>query len=322
MKNSNQGVYGIGAVVKRTGLAAPTIRIWEKRYGAVKPGRTETNRRLYSAEDVTRLGLLRSLTERGHSIRNIANLELPLLQEQLAEDEQAGPTISSDPVTSPNRGRLLIVGKSAAAVLSNDEVLEPKIVGHFSEITDLVQKEPSPPTDLLFIEAETLHPETVVSVREVVSRTKAASTILLYRFSSSKTVMALARAIPGLKLLSAPMESGQIRREILLQLGSLFPAAEVVAPVVPEDIPERVYTMDQLLKFARVSTSVDCECPQHLAGLLEGLTAFEKYSRECEDLNPQDAALHSFLHRATANVRRKMEEALQHLAKVEGIDLD
>ena len=321
MKNSNQGVYGIGAVVKRTGLAAPTIRIWEKRYGAVKPGRTETNRRLYSAEDVTRLGLLRSLTERGHSIRNIANLELPLLQEQLAEDEQAGPTISSDPVASSHRGRLLLVGKAAAAVLSNDEVLEPKIVGHFSGITALIQKEPSPLTDLLFIEAETLHPETVASVREVVSRTKAASTILLYRFSSSKTAMALARAIPGLKLLSAPMESGQIRREVLLQLGSLFPTAEVT-PVVPEEIPERVYTTDQLLKFARVSTSVDCECPQHLAGLLQGLTAFEKYSRECEDRNPQDAALHSFLHKATANVRRKMEEALQHLAKVEGIELD
>ena len=96
MKDSHQGVYGIGAVVKRTGLAAPTIRIWEKRYGAVKPGRTETNRRLYSGEDVTRLGLLRSLTERGHSIRNIANLELPQLQKQLAEDEQAGAMVSSD----------------------------------------------------------------------------------------------------------------------------------------------------------------------------------------------------------------------------------
>lgn len=321
MKNSNQGVYGIGAVVKRTGLAAPTIRIWEKRYGAVKPGRTETNRRLYSAEDVTRLGLLRSLTERGHSIRNIANLELPLLQEQLAEDEQAGPTSLSDPVTPFDGGRLLIVGKAAAVILSSDELLKPKIVGHFAEITALRQKEPPPPTDLLFIEAETLHPETVASVREVVNDTKAARTILLYRFSSSKTAMALARAIPGLKLLCAPMESGQIRREVLLQLGSLFPASQV-APVVPEDIPERIYTTDQLLQFARVSTAVDCECPQHLAGLLQGLAAFEKYSRECEDRNPQDAALHSFLHRATANVRRKMEDALQHLAKVEGIELD
>ena len=91
---------------------------------------------------------------------------------------------------------------------------------------------------------------------------------------------------------------------------------------MPEDIPERIYTTDQLLKFARVSTSVDCECPQHLAGLLQGLAAFEKYSSECEDRNPQDAALHAFLHRATANVRRTMEDALQHLARVEGIELD
>ena len=74
--------------------------------------------------------------------------------------------------------------------------------------------------------------------------------------------------------------------------------------------------------IARISTSVDCECPQHLAGLLQGLTAFEKYSSECEDRNPQDAALHAFLHRTTANVRRTMEGALKHLATVEGLDLD
>ncbi|MBB22512.1 MAG: helix-turn-helix-type transcriptional regulator [Roseibacillus sp.] len=321
MKDSNQGVYGIGAVVKRTGLAAPTIRIWEKRYGAVKPGRTETNRRLYSGEDVTRLGLLRSLTERGHSIRNIANLELPQLQKQLAEDEQAGAMVSGDSVSPSRRGRVLIAGKAAATLLSGDEGLDSKIVGRFDTITALIQQETPPTADLLFIEAETLHPETVASVREVVNRTRAARTILLYRFSSSKTATALARAIPGLKLLSAPLESRQIRREVLVQLGSLFPTSEN-PPVVPEDIPERIYTTDQLLKFARISTSVDCECPQHLAGLLQGLAAFEKYSSECEDRNPQDAALHAFLHRATANVRRTMEDALQHLVRVEGIELD
>ena len=195
------------------------------------------------------------------------------------------------------------------------------IVGRFDTITALIQQEAPPTADLLFIEAETLHPETVASVREVVNRTRAARTILLYRFSSSKTATALAKAIPGLKLLSAPLESRQIRREVLAQLGSLFPASEN-PPVVPDDIPGRIYTTDQLLKFARVSTSVDCECPQHLAGLLQGLAAFEKYSSECEDRNPQDAALHAFLHKATANVRRTMEDALQHLVRVEGIELD
>ena len=119
--------------MKRTGLAAPTIRIWEKRYGAVKPGRTETNRRLYSGEDVTRLGLLRSLTERGHSIRNIANLELPQLQKQLAEDEQAGAMVSSDSVSPSRRGRVLIVGKAAATLLSGSAACIFAIARHHYE---------------------------------------------------------------------------------------------------------------------------------------------------------------------------------------------
>ncbi len=321
MENLNPGVYGIGAVVQRTGLAAPTIRIWEKRYSAVTPDRTETNRRLYSAEDVARLGLLRSLTERGHSIRNIANLELTQLEEQLEEDQKSEAPARAARIASSRRGKLLLVGEAAAKILSLDEALGAEVVGRFGNLAELVEEKAPPTTDLLFIEAETLHPETVASVREGVNRVGAARTILLYRFSSSKTAMALAKAIPGLKLLAAPLETTQIRREVLLQLGSLFPASET-PPVVPEDIPERIYTTDQLLQFARLSTSVDCECPQHLAGLLQGLAAFEKYSSECEDRNPQDAALHAFLHRATANVRRTMEDALQHLVRVEGIELD
>ena len=40
--------HPIKVVARRTGLSAHVIRIWEKRYGAVEPERTDTNRRLYS----------------------------------------------------------------------------------------------------------------------------------------------------------------------------------------------------------------------------------------------------------------------------------
>jgi len=64
----------IKVVSRRTGLSAHVIRIWEKRYGAVEPARTNTNRRLYSAEQIERLGLLRDLTRAGHSIGLVAKL--------------------------------------------------------------------------------------------------------------------------------------------------------------------------------------------------------------------------------------------------------
>jgi DNA-binding transcriptional MerR regulator/methylmalonyl-CoA mutase cobalamin-binding subunit len=75
----------IKVVSRRTGLSAHVIRIWEKRYGAVEPERTGTNRRLYSDEQIERLGLLRDITQAGHSIGNVANLPTEKLRELARE---------------------------------------------------------------------------------------------------------------------------------------------------------------------------------------------------------------------------------------------
>ncbi len=75
----------IKVVARRTGLSAHVIRIWEKRYGAVEPERTGTNRRLYSDEQIERLSLLRDITQGGHSIGHVAKLPTEKLR-QLAKE--------------------------------------------------------------------------------------------------------------------------------------------------------------------------------------------------------------------------------------------
>ena len=75
--------HGIKTVATQTGLTQFTIRAWEKRYNVVKPLRTETNRRLYSDADISRLTLLRLATEGGHSIGRIANLPIEDLLERI-----------------------------------------------------------------------------------------------------------------------------------------------------------------------------------------------------------------------------------------------
>lgn len=79
--------HSIKAVVRRTGLSAHVIRVWEKRYGAVKPERTGTNRRLYSEEQIERLNLLREVTRAGHSIGAVANLPAGRLKKMAEEGE-------------------------------------------------------------------------------------------------------------------------------------------------------------------------------------------------------------------------------------------
>jgi hypothetical protein len=51
------------------------------------------------------------------------------------------------------------------------------------------------------------------------------------------------------------------------------------------------------------------------------LARFEQYSAECENRGRDDAALHAFLHVTTAKARLMLEEALQKLVELEGIEV-
>lgn len=85
-------VRTIKFVARQTGLSVHVIRVWEKRYGAVRPIRASNNRRLYTEEDVERLRLLREATLAGHSIGQIGTASLPQLERLLRE---AGPALSA-----------------------------------------------------------------------------------------------------------------------------------------------------------------------------------------------------------------------------------
>ena len=84
--------YPIRVVVRETGLSAHVLRVWEKRYGAVVPRRTPTQRRIYTEADLHRLKLLRHATLLGHPIGSVANLSDEALQTLVksAADQPAG----------------------------------------------------------------------------------------------------------------------------------------------------------------------------------------------------------------------------------------
>lgn len=79
MKNLNK--YPIKVVSSFTGLSVHVIRAWEKRYNVVNPKRTETNRRLYSKEDMEKLKLLAEACARGYSIGSLSNYSIDVLKE-------------------------------------------------------------------------------------------------------------------------------------------------------------------------------------------------------------------------------------------------
>ena len=97
---TDQGRYRVGMVSKLTGLSTHTLRMWEKRYAAVVPERTEAGGRLYTDAHVERLRLLHTLVQSGHSIGGIANLSDTDLRHMAAAfprpSETSGPTVLPD----------------------------------------------------------------------------------------------------------------------------------------------------------------------------------------------------------------------------------
>lgn len=100
-------LHSIKAVARRTGLSGHVIRIWEKRYGVVTPARSGTNRRLYSDEEIERLGLLRELTLSGHNIGNVAKLPTRKLRELLTESRAGNGELKAIPTSGSASATLL-----------------------------------------------------------------------------------------------------------------------------------------------------------------------------------------------------------------------
>ncbi|BCX47679.1 merR family transcriptional regulator protein [Haloferula helveola] len=312
-QSANEELFGTATVVARTGLTAARIRMWEKRYGAVEPQRTETKRRLYTREDLQRLSLLRSLTDAGHAINRIAAHPLDRLRSLAAEEAEvvrrSQPTADS---------RVLVVSETGNALLGDDSSVDFEWSCPFATLQDALDSPAVPGADLLLIETDTLFEETLDSARLLAERTGARRTLIAYRFATRELEQSVRGDNPDVILLHGQRDAGRLRRECVFQLEALTGRSDMPDAGA---IPERLFGSAQLAKLANISTAVDCECPRHLAELLKGLSAFESYSEACEDRNKDDALVHAYLHRTTAQARRSMEDALQHLLKAEGIEL-
>ncbi|MCB9754975.1 MAG: MerR family transcriptional regulator [Myxococcales bacterium] len=66
--------YRIQAVAQMTGVPAPTLRAWERRYGVPSPERTASSYRLYSEDDVQLIIKLRELCNDGMSPAEAAKI--------------------------------------------------------------------------------------------------------------------------------------------------------------------------------------------------------------------------------------------------------
>ncbi len=80
-------VFNIHIASQLSGVAAATIRAWEKRYNVLTPQRADNGHRLYSESDIEKLSILQQLTQQGLSIGKIAALSNDELKAMLKKNE-------------------------------------------------------------------------------------------------------------------------------------------------------------------------------------------------------------------------------------------
>lgn len=187
-----------GAVARMLRMPVATLRVWERRYQLTDGQRSASGQRLYSADEVRRLALIRQLADLGHAIGQLAPLDMAQLQQLAGTHARTLDALRRGPVTSASS--------------------------------------PAPT--------------------------------------------------------SAPAST---------------------------PVPPRRWDDAALADMAGLSSTIACECPQHVAELLMRLSHFEAYSAQCEQRSPADAELHAWLGRIAGQARANFEAALERIARQEGL---
>lgn len=87
--------YSIKDLEKLSGIKSHTIRIWEQRYHLIEPGRTNTNIRLYSDDDLVKVMNTSLLNQNGYKISKIAALNNDQIREIILKLNSELPSVTT-----------------------------------------------------------------------------------------------------------------------------------------------------------------------------------------------------------------------------------
>ena len=323
--NDSGNFYGIGAVARLTGVSVHTLRVWERRHNAVTVTRSEGGRRLYTAEDVDRLTLLKRLVDRGETIGRVANLTLLQLEARLENFERHADLRLDD--ETGRRRRIAIFGEFPG-IDFDEAMLNAEIVIRDSRLERFRADVRDANPDVLVVELPMVTPDTRRLVSDLRRDSGAGYVIVVFglgrrtdvQLLGDETEFVMRAPVSPDEIGAAISRPGSVEGRPESESKQRAPRAATTAAHRLGEIPARRYSRHQLGRLAVVQSSVDCECPTHLAELVERLSTFEEYSADCENRNREDAALHAFLHATTAQARSLIEDALDRVVEAEGLD--
>ena len=304
--------YRSGVAARLANMPPTTLRIWERRYGAIGPPKTASGQRLYSEQDVHRLSLLRQLVDQGYAIGTIANLETTALERMPRTPTGARPTAAA----LPGGVRLLIVGAALRQRL-NKHVLEASdnVVYRDAIEDELLPVDTTATFDAVLVHAPSLQVDTARHILAFTHHYGAKALSVIYAFGTAVAIDSLRMA--GAKLYRETAAMHELR-EIVLTVTRTADEAEAPSYESRWLRTPRRYSDQKLDAMSQRSSTIQCECPRHLSDLITQLAAFENYSDGCESRSPEDALLHRYLGDVSNRARVMFETALERLARDEG----
>jgi DNA-binding transcriptional MerR regulator len=318
---STAPLFRIGAVSKTTGIPVSTLRVWETRYGAFSPVKTEGKQRLFEEHDVSKAILLKQLSSDGHAISAIANLGLDQLR-RMSNLQNSGHhklSANGDPLTLAVVGLGLanrIETKKFAAGLKQNRI---KVTDVLVDLTAATTADLSEQSQVLLIKVNTLQTTVHSAIQALIQKHRFAQTIVIYNFAPEAVVQAM--KFSGLIVRREPISDSELA-ELIQSVLFVDQARAQEFGTSGTVISSRKYSDETLARVAGISTNVLCECPRHVAELISQLASFEEYSQECLNKNANDAHLHAYLRSISGSARSLFENALEKIAQHEGIQLN
>jgi DNA-binding transcriptional MerR regulator len=300
--------YRSGVAARLAGLSVETLRVWERRYGVCDTERSPRGQRLYSAQQVNRLRLLKSLVDQGHPIGLIAGLSWEQLHDLSAntnaEDKPEGPIRVA--VVGPTLSRQLAAG--------GRDGLDFDVRLSSAKLEQALPHLPGLECEVLLVEMSELDETALPLIEQARDAMNAKAAVVLYRFSPSATIRQLRmKNCTVARLTFDPAEIAALCRTALAGQRAVLKETSNTPVAAPR------FDEGALTTLATASNKLGCECPRHLAEILLTLGSFERYSAQCASRNPEDAQLHQELGRSAGQARGILEQAMERLARAEGL---
>jgi DNA-binding transcriptional MerR regulator len=277
---------------------------------------------MYGEEDLLRATLLKQLSDQGYAISTIAPLAVAELND--LRQKQSGQKASATSTTHSRSVSLAIVGLALAGQVENNafathlQNVQLAATGVYQSLESARQTPPTTSPDIFLLKINTLHEIVVHEILQAARAMRASQIVVLYNYGREQVVRTMREL--GMIVRREPVSDYELAELInsVLVVDATQQLSETSTSIT---IPARKYSDQVLKKISGISTNVLCECPRHVAEIIAQLASFEQYSQECLNTSAEDAHLHAYLSSVSGSARALFEQALEKVARHEGIDL-